>query len=392
MWSMLLVPLLSLPFLPNLIPMLPLPRAIARPLRYYCAATVYLSTMGLVGSAATFVSLVLNAIGQGYMTNYYVARIFYIVASRVMGVKVRVEGAEYLERDDIDSAGRMKADQTGVTTGPAIVMNNHQSMLDILVVGKTFPRQTTMISKQSIMFTPLGPFMLLAGCIFIDRANPTAARKSLHEGVQTMKRHRLGVWIFPEGTRHQSPTPSMLPLKKGGFHTAVEAQIPIIPVVTENYWWAYRQGVWGFGEDGPNELRVKVLPPIPTAGLTIDDIPELVTRVRDQMLVALREISRDGPAPSADDKTAQLSVGPVPEKSPLPSPPPEEAPKPVEGVPKPVVPLPTTVVAAEGVSGERRPVPLAHARDNSSAESAPSESGSNGTEEDEGMVLVGRPE
>ena len=180
--------------------------------------------------------------------------------------------------------------------------------------------------------------------------------------------------------------------------------------MTENYWWAYRQGVWGFGEDGPNELRVKgaysystslprpltdaspVLPPIPTAGLTIDDIPELVTRVRDQMLVALREISRAGPAPSADDKTAQLSVGPAPEKSPLPSPPPEEAPKPVEGVPKPVVPLPTTVVAAESASGERRPVPLAHARDNSSAESAPSENGSNGTEEDEGMVLVGRPE
>ena len=232
---MLLVPLLSLPFLPNLIPMLPLPRAIARPLRYYCAATVYLSTMGLVGSAATFVSLVLNAIGQGYMTNYYVARIFYIVASRVMGVKVRVEGAEYLERDDIDSAGRMKADQTGVTTGPAIVMNNHQSMLDILVVGKTFPRQTTMISKQSIMFTPLGPFMLLAGCIFIDRANPTAARKSLHEGVQTMKRHRLGARsdirlshsANPSQASGYSPkAPGTSPPPHPCFHSRKEASTP----------------------------------------------------------------------------------------------------------------------------------------------------------------------
>lgn len=390
---MLLVPLLSLPLLPTVIPMLPLPRALARTLRYYSAATVYLSTMSLVGGAASFVSLVLNGLGQGYMTNYYVARLFYIVASRVCGVKVRVEGAEYLERDDIDGAGRVKENLNGVTTGPAIIMNNHQTMLDILVVGKTFPRQTTMISKKSIMFSPLGPFMLMAGCIFIDRANPTAARKSLNEGVTTMKRHRLGVWIFPEGTRHQSPTPSMLPLKKGGFHTAVEAQLPIIPIVTENYWWAYRKGVWGFGEDGPNELRVKVLPPIPTVGLTIDDIPELVTRVRDQMLIALREISRPGPEPHAGDATTQLSVPPAPEKSPLPSPPPERAPQPIKGVPKPVVPLPSSVEAAPaaGGSGGRHPVPLAHSRDDS-AETAPSDSGSNGTEEDEGMVLVGRPE
>lgn len=46
---------------------------------------------------------------------------------------------------------------------------------------------------------------------------------------------QLSLWIFPEGTRSSSAEPKLLPFKKGAFHLAVQAQVPIVPVVCENY-------------------------------------------------------------------------------------------------------------------------------------------------------------
>lgn len=49
--------------------------------------------------------------------------------------------------------------------------------------------------------------------------------------------------MFPEGTRHSSKDPIMLPFKKGAFHLAVQAGVPIIPVICQNYWHLYHDGV-----------------------------------------------------------------------------------------------------------------------------------------------------
>ena len=46
---------------------------------------------------------------------------------------------------------------------------------------------------------------------------------------------QLSLWVFPEGTRSNLPFPDLLPFKKGAFHLAVQAQVPIVPVVCENY-------------------------------------------------------------------------------------------------------------------------------------------------------------
>lgn len=44
---------------------------------------------------------------------------------------------------------------------------------------------------------------------------------------------QLSLWVFPEGTRSNLPFPDLLPFKKGAFHLAVQAQVPIVPVVCE---------------------------------------------------------------------------------------------------------------------------------------------------------------
>jgi len=107
--------------------------------------------------------------------------------------------------------------------------------------------KTVIMAKKELKWSPLGPFMRLVGALFVDRGNSASAIQSLAEAGQMMKRNGTSLWIFPEGTRSSSEVPSMLPLKKGGFHLAVKSGIPIVPVVTENYWWLYHSGVFSQG-------------------------------------------------------------------------------------------------------------------------------------------------
>ncbi|KAG8693619.1 1-acylglycerol-3-phosphate O-acyltransferase [Ceratobasidium sp. 394] len=118
-----------------------------------------------------------------------------------------------------------------------------------------------------------------------------------------MKSKGVSLWVFPEGTRSSSEASNMLPFKKGAFHLAVQAGVPIVPVVCENYWRLYRKGTL---EEG--SLRIRVLPPIPTQGLTPADVSQLAERTREQMLEVLREISAPVPGEAARESTPKPST------------------------------------------------------------------------------------
>ncbi|KAG6836190.1 hypothetical protein H0H93_010496 [Arthromyces matolae] len=236
--------------------------------RYYVRQTLYVGTMVTVAACSIVFAAGLTIVGRKFDVNYVVARTFYFLAKNALDLRVEIEGEEHLD------------------SRPGVLMVNHQSMLDILVVGRLMPKQTSIMSKKSLQYTPLGPFMTMSGAIFVDRGNNKRAIQSLSDAGDLMRTKRISLWMFPEGTRTSSEVPDMRPLKKGGFHMAIQSGLPIIPIVAENYWRLYHKGVFDSGV-----IKVRVLPPIPTAGLTTEDIPELITRVRDQMLDTLREIS-----------------------------------------------------------------------------------------------------
>lgn len=71
--------------------------------------------------------------------------------------------------------------------------------------------------------------------MFIDRANPNNARSAMSGAADEIKNAKQNVYMFPEGTRSYSKEPTLLPFKKGAFHLAVQAGVPIIPVVVANY-------------------------------------------------------------------------------------------------------------------------------------------------------------
>ncbi|KZT42936.1 1-acylglycerol-3-phosphate O [Sistotremastrum suecicum HHB10207 ss-3] len=320
-------------------------------IRYYVRVALYLSTLGLASAWGVIVSIGMTLIGRRFDINYIVARSFHFLAGNAMGIKFQLEGEEHLD-----------------SVRPAILVGNHQSMLDILYLGRILPKRSSILAKKELLWTPiLGQFMLLSGAVFVDRGNSKKALQSLAAAGATMNEQQTAIWIFPEGTRTNQEAPDLLPFKKGAFHLAVQAGAPVIPVVCENYWKLYRKGVFE-----PGTLKLRVLPPIPTTGLTAADVNDLATRTREQMLAVLREISSAVPGstkPSEEAADTSKSQTPTPSET---------------------TPLLAKVDSSEGsVSGAgERPESATFVRKQDWSETS---SVGNETEEDEGMILVGRP-
>ncbi|KAI4106932.1 MAG: hypothetical protein L6R37_001931 [Teloschistes peruensis] len=171
---------------------------------------------------------------------------------------------------------------------PCVIVGNHQSELDVLLLAHIFPPYCSVTAKKSLKLIPfLGWFMALSGTVFIDRTNTKSARQAFTSAADEMLQHRQSVFIFPEGTRSYARGPEMGQFKKGAFHLAVQAQCPVVPVVCANYWKVLggREGRFGAGVIG-----VKVLEPVETKGLGVGDVEALAEEVRGRMLRVLVEM------------------------------------------------------------------------------------------------------
>ncbi|TFA97687.1 putative 1-acyl-sn-glycerol-3-phosphate acyltransferase [Trichoderma ghanense] len=241
------------------------------------AAYMTLVACALYGVVA---SLVLTLVGRQQIAQWAVARAFHYSMRLTTGV-------EFVVDDPNDYLG---------STRPAVFIGNHQTELDVLMLGAIFPKYCSVTAKAQLKRMPfLGWFMSLSGTIFIDRKNSKDARSAMDGAAAEIKTKRQSVYIFPEGTRSYAKEPTLLPFKKGAFHLAVQSGVPIVPVVVANYSHIlYIRGmVFNAGK-----IPVKVLPPIETKNLTSADVDELTQSTRDLMLkelISLTEKARGQP-------------------------------------------------------------------------------------------------
>ena len=174
----------------------------------------------ICASYGVIVSILLRLVGYGGCAQWATARAFKYVMWLTTGVTFKVE-------DPNDYLG---------TTRPAVFIGNHQTELDVLMLGCMFPKYCSVTAKKSLKSTPfLGWYMSLSRTVFIDRANTADARHAMAGAAEEIQKHRQSVYMFPEGTRSYSKEPMLLPFKKGAFHLAVQAGVPIVPVVVANY-------------------------------------------------------------------------------------------------------------------------------------------------------------
>ena len=117
--------------------------------------------------------------------------------------------------------------------GPAVIVANHLSMVDILVLYGLY-RPFKWVSKESLFRVPfLGWNMVLNGYVPLRRGASESIRR-MYARCRELLATGAPVLLFPEGTR--SATGALQPFKDGAFRLAVQAGVPVIPVALRGTW------------------------------------------------------------------------------------------------------------------------------------------------------------
>lgn len=174
---------------------------------------------------------------------------------------------------------------------PYVMVSNHLSNADIPVISN-LPWEMKWMAKKELFGLPfLGWMMRMAGDISVDRRNKRSQISTLKKAVFYL-RNRCSVMFFPEGTRSRSG--KLGRFTSGAFHLAIREQIPILPLVIDGTQNCLPKKSWKFGQ--APRIRLKVLEPVSTEGLSGDDVDELIGRVRSMILDQLAEWREIEPA------------------------------------------------------------------------------------------------
>ncbi|XP_028829221.1 1-acyl-sn-glycerol-3-phosphate acyltransferase beta [Denticeps clupeoides] len=192
----------------------------------------------------------------------------------LLGLRFEVSGWEHLQTD-----------------GPFVIISNHQSSLDVLGLMEILPDRCSTIAKKELLYAgTVGIVCWLGGIIFINRKKTSDAKGVMSDTAKIMLKDKIGLWVFPEGTRNQKG--DLLPFKKGAFHLAVQAQAPIIPIVFSSYSNFYLRKEKQFKS---GTIKLKVLPKIETKGMTSEDVTSLADQSYALMRSTFLEISGQPP-------------------------------------------------------------------------------------------------
>jgi 1-acyl-sn-glycerol-3-phosphate acyltransferase len=157
---------------------------------------------------------------------------------------------------------------------PYVAVSNHESFADIFLISH-LPWEMKWVSKETFFRLPaMGWMMRMAGDIEVRRGSTRSRLRAL-EGIRDRLDKRVTVMIMPEGTRSRSG--NLLPFQDGAFRAAVEAGVPILPMVVAGTRDAMAKGSLLFNRA---RAEVRVLEPVETTGLTLEDVPDLRERVR----------------------------------------------------------------------------------------------------------------
>ncbi|CAG8760845.1 17978_t:CDS:2, partial [Gigaspora rosea] len=235
-------------------------------------------------------AIFLSLIGKRGLINWVTARSYAYLAGGAVGISYKVEGEEHM-----------------LTGKPSIYVCNHQSAADLFVLGRIFPKDCVIVGKAELKYIPLlNIYMILNNSIFLDRKNRSSSVQALTKAADEVKHRKTSVFIFPEGTRSHLKEAELLPFKKGAFYMAVQAGIPIVPIVVANYIDIYSSTRRIFRG---GELHIKVLPPIETTNLNADDkeqINSLMEKTREVMLNTIREITPNNKVEPSNGDTKVL--------------------------------------------------------------------------------------
>jgi len=177
----------------------------------------------------------------------------------------------------------------------AVLLLNHQSSLDLMSLMEIWPimKMASPVAKRSLLYTGawFGLAAWLAGVTFIQRGSKEG-RESLDKLGEEARTKGTKLVVFPEGTRNPAKDLALLPFKKGAFHVALNAGLPILPVVISPYDFLDHETRSFL----PGKVRIRVLDRIETDGYSKESMDSLVKEARDVMSEAFCAMAKEGKA------------------------------------------------------------------------------------------------
>lgn len=227
------------------------------------SAAVVLSTavLGVVAVAAALVA-------RSGRPIHALERVWARWIVRVCGMRLHVEGREHIDPQR-----------------SYVIISNHQSHLDICATMVGLNRKILFVAKRELLKVPIfGQALGLSDHIVIDRNDPKGAIATVNAAVSDRTDGSCFLF-YAEGTR--SPDGKLQPFKKGGAALALRTGLPILPLTVIGTRKFLPKGSLLIRPHG--EVRIRVAPPIETAGRSTNDCDDLNEQVRSIILHNLYE-------------------------------------------------------------------------------------------------------
>ncbi|MDJ0927485.1 MAG: lysophospholipid acyltransferase family protein [Gammaproteobacteria bacterium] len=167
--------------------------------------------------------------------------------------------------------------------GPCVVVANHASYLDGIILTAVLPPRFSFVIKREMTRVPLAHFLLRRiGSLFVERSEGGRRSADARRILQQASQDR-SLAFFPEGTF--TAEPGLRPFRSGAFQAALRGRKPLAPIVIRGSRQMLPAGSW---LPAPGRLEVEIQQPVPVDG-DAQSAESLTLACRKRMLTVLGE-------------------------------------------------------------------------------------------------------
>ncbi len=179
----------------------------------------------------------------------------------------------------------IKGKENFPVSGPYVIVANHASYLDIMLLYNIVPHRFRFLGKSEILNWPIMKNVFRQMDIAVDRNNKMQAFKSIEKCGEALRQGH-SIVIFPEGG-WDPKAKGLQRFKNGAFKLAIANQVPVLPITFQNNKKLFCDHTDLFFNGQPGISKVVIHPLVSTAGMTQMDFVSLREQIFETIKLEL---------------------------------------------------------------------------------------------------------